>query len=132
MGKVTLLVSTKNKYIPLEFEIVKDKSMTILGLKACLELNLISRLYSLNLNSKTATSEEILDSYCDVFEGLGCLPTEYKIRLDKNAKPVVNPPRKIPYALKNKVKNELNRLEKMRVIKKVTEPTEWVNSLVVV
>ena len=132
VGKVTLLVSTKNKYIPLEFEIVKDKSMPILGLKACLELNLISRLYSLNLNSKTATSEEILDCYSDVFEGLGCLPTEYKIRVDKNAKPVVNPPRKIPYALKNKVKNELNRLEKMRVIKKVTEPTEWVNSLVVV
>ena len=132
VGKVTLLVSTKNKYIPLEFEIVKDKSMPILGLKACLELNLISRLYSLNSNSKTATSEEILDSYSDIFEGLGCLPTEYKICLDKNAKPVVNPPRKIPYALKNKVKNELSRLEKMRVIKKVTEPTEWVNSLVVV
>ena len=131
VGKVTLLVSTKDKYIALEFEIVKDKSMPILGLKACLELNLISKLYSLNLNSKTATSEEILDSYSDVFEGLGCLPTEHKIRLDKNAKPVVNPPRKIPYALK-KVKNELNRLEKMRVIKEVTEPTEWVNSLVVV
>ena len=132
VGKITLLVSTKNKYIPLEFEIVKDRSMPILGLKACLELNVISRLYSLNLNSKTATTEEILDSYSDVFEGLGCLQTEYKIRLDKNAKPVVNPPRKIPYALKNKVKNELSRLEKMRVIKKVTEPTEWVNSLVVV
>ena len=44
VGKVTLLVSTKNKYIPLEFEIVKDKWMPILGIKACLELNLISRL----------------------------------------------------------------------------------------
>ena len=132
VGKATLLVSTKDKYIPMEFEIVKDKSMPILGLKACLDLNLISRLYSLNLNIKTATTEEILDNYSDVFEGLGCLPTDYKIRLDKNAKPVVNPPRKIPHALKNKVKNELNRLEKMKVIKKVTEPTEWVNSLVVV
>ena len=55
VGKVTLLVPTKNKYIPLEFEIVKDKSMPILGLKSCLELNLISRLYSLNSNSKTVT-----------------------------------------------------------------------------
>ena len=52
--------------------------------------------------------------------------------MGKNVKPVVNPPRKIPYALKNKVKNELNRLKKMRVIKKVKEPTEGVNSLVVV
>lgn len=130
VGKVTLLVSTKDKYVPLEFEIVKDKSTPIFGLKACLELNLISRLYS--INCKTATGEEILENYSDVFEGLGCLPTEYKIRIDNDAKPVVNPPRKIPYALRNKVKNELQRLEKMRVIQKVTEPTEWVNSLVVV
>ena len=55
VGKVTLLVPTKNKYIPLEFEIVKDKSMPILGLKSCLELNSVSRLYSLNSNSKTVT-----------------------------------------------------------------------------
>ena len=68
VGKATLLVSTKDKYIPMEFEIVKDKSMPILGLKACLDLNLISRLYSLKLNSKTATTEEILDNYSDVFE----------------------------------------------------------------
>ena len=37
-----------------------------------LELNLISRLYRIKLNSKTATSEEILDSYSNVLEGLGC------------------------------------------------------------
>ena len=34
--------------------------------------------------------------------------------------------------MKNKVKDELCRLERMRVIEKVSEPTEWVNSLVVV
>ena len=130
VGKVTLLVSTKNKYVPIEFEIVKDKSTPLFGLKACLELNLISRLFS--LNCENTSSEEILENYRDVFEGLGCLPTEYRIRLEKDAKPVINPPRKIPYALRNKVKNELDRLEKMRVIQKVTEPTEWVNSLVVV
>ena len=130
VGKVTLLVSTKNKYVPIEFEIVKDKSTPLFGLKACLELNLISRLFS--LNCENTSSEEILENYRDVFEGLGCLPTEYRIRLEKDAKPIINPPRKIPYALRNKVKNELDRLEKMRVIQKVTEPTEWVNSLVVV
>ena len=130
VGKVTLLVSTKNKYVPIEFEIVKDKLTPLFGLKACLELNLISRLFS--LNCENTSSEEILENYRDVFEGLGCLPTEYRIRLEKDAKPIINPPRKIPYALRNKVKNELDRLEKMRVIQKVTEPTEWVNSLVVV
>ena len=129
VGKVTLLVSTKDKYVPVEFEIVKNKATPIFGLKTCLELNLISRLYSL---SESATSEEILENFSDVFEGLGCLSTEYKIQLEKDAKPVVHPPRKIPFAMKNKVKDELCRLERMRVIEKVLEPTEWVNSLVVV
>ena len=87
VGKATLLVSTKDKYVPVEFEIVKNKSTQIFGLKTCLELNLISRLYS--LNNKSATNDEILENYSDVFEGLGCLSTEYQIRLDKDAKPVV-------------------------------------------
>ena len=127
--KVTLLVSCKDKYVPVEFEIVKNKATPIFGLQTCLELNLISRLYGLN---KSTTSEEILENFNDVFEGLGCLSTEYEIRLDKDAKPVVHPPRKIPFALKNKVKYELSRLERMRVIQNDSEPTEWVNSLVVV
>ena len=71
-------------------------------------------------------------SFSDVVEGLGCLSTEYTIQLEKDAKPVVHPQWKISFAMKNKVKNELSRLERMRVIEKVSEPTEWVNSLVVV
>ena len=122
-------MSTKDKYVPVELEIVKNKATPIFGLKTCLELNLISRLYSL---SESPTSEEILENFSDVFEGLGFLSTEYKIQLEKDAKPVVHPPRKIPFAMKNKVKDELCRLERMRVIEKVLEPTEWVNSLVVV
>ena len=129
VGKVTRLVSSKDKYVPVEFVIVKNKAAPIFGLQTCLELNLISRLYGLN---KSTTSEEILEKFHDVFEGLGCLSTEYKIWLDKDAKTVVHPPRKFPFALKNKVKNELSRLERMRVIQNVSEPTEWVKSLVVV
>ena len=74
VGKVTLLVSSKDKYVPVEFEIVKNKATPIFGLKTCLEPNLISRLYGLN---KSITSEEILENFNDVFEGLGCLSTEY-------------------------------------------------------
>ena len=119
---MTLLVSTKDKYVPVEFEIVKSKATPIFGLKTCLELNLISRLYSL---SESATSEEILENFSDVFEALGCLSTEYKIQLEKDSKPVVHPPRKYPFAMKNKVEDELCRLERMRGIEKVSEPTDF-------
>ena len=45
VGKVTLLVSSKDKYVPVEIEIVKNKATPIFGLKTCLELNLISWWY---------------------------------------------------------------------------------------
>ena len=46
--------------------------------------------------------------------------------------PVVNPPRRVPEALKSKLKAELDTMESDHIIAKVTEPTDWVNSLVVV
>ena len=40
-------------------------------------------------------------------------------------------PRHVPIAVKGKLKSELQRLEDKGVTKKITEPTDWVSSLVV-
>ena len=45
--------------------------------------------------------------------------------------PVVHPTRIIPFIQREKVKEELDRMEKLGVIHKAEEPTEWVSSLVV-
>jgi hypothetical protein len=44
----------------------------------------------------------------------------------------VHAARKTPVSLRDKVKRELERMEKLNIIRRVDEPTEWVNSLVVV
>ena len=46
--------------------------------------------------------------------------------------PVVQPPRKMAMTLKSKVKEELDRMERLDVIVKQKEPTEWVNSMLTV
>ncbi|KAL1277373.1 hypothetical protein QQF64_024046 [Cirrhinus molitorella] len=46
--------------------------------------------------------------------------------------PVIHPPRKVPIALKKDIERELKLMEEMGVIKKQTEPTEWVNSMVTI
>ena len=43
-----------------------------------------------------------------------------------------HPPRKIPAPLREKLRKELDEMEKDGVISKVTAPTEWINSLVIV
>ncbi len=52
--------------------------------------------------------------------------------MKQGVEPVIHAPRRIPHAIKDKVKAELDRMEKLGVIVKQTEPTEWVNSMVVV
>jgi hypothetical protein len=70
--------------------------------------------------------------YEDVFKGLGCIAKNYKIHLKDDVKPVIHAPRKVPVSLREKLHQELQRCEKMGVIEKISEPTEWVNSLVLV
>ena len=52
--------------------------------------------------------------------------------LKENATPVVQPPSRVPHAIKQRLKEELDKMENTGVIDKVTTPTDWVNSLVVV
>ena len=40
--------------------------------------------------------------------------------------------RKIPVSLRDKVKREIEQMEKLNIIRIVDEPTEWVNFMVVV
>lgn len=49
----------------------------------------------------------------------------------RNATPVVNAPRRISFALSEKLQIELERMEESKVINRVIEPTKWVNSLAI-
>ncbi|GFO15064.1 craniofacial development protein 2-like [Plakobranchus ocellatus] len=73
-----------------------------------------------------------IKEYPTVFGGLGCLKKTYKMQIDKEVKPVICPPRKIPVALQQKLKDKLTDMERKGVIKKVQVPTEWVNGSVIV
>jgi len=52
------------------------------------------------------------------------------LEVDESASPSIMPPLRVPLALKERLKQELARLEKANVIKKEKEPTDWVSSLV--
>ena len=52
--------------------------------------------------------------------------------MDASVTPVVHPPRRIPYRLRDKVKAELDRMAGMGIITKVEQPKQWVSRIVVV
>jgi hypothetical protein len=101
----------------------------LLGLRSSQDLQILKIVSTVNAEF---TKEAMMSQYADVFQGLGLLPGECQLRLEPDAVPVVHAPRKVPHALSDKLKAELDRMESSKVITKVTEPTDWVNSIVVV
>lgn len=66
-------------------------------------------------------------------EGIDCLSKQHAIEINPKAKPVVvNWARRIPTSMTEKVKAELRKMDDSGIIQKVDQPTEWVNSMVVV
>ena len=61
---------------------------------------------------------KVLSVYKVLFTGIGCLLGCVSIKLQYEAVPVIEACRKIPFAMLNKVKAELDRMEETGVIKK--------------
>ena len=59
-----------------------------------------------------------------VFQGLGHMPGKLHLDIDESQTSVIMPPRRVPIALKAKLKAELERLEDLGVIQKVAGPTD--------
>ncbi|KAI8517575.1 hypothetical protein Bbelb_035920 [Branchiostoma belcheri] len=60
----------------------------------------------------------------------GLKAREYHITINPNAKPVVQPPRRVPLELRDRLKAQLQEMEE-GIISEVTQPTDWVNSIAV-
>ena len=74
----------------------------------------------------------MIDEYSDLLDNivLGKLPMDYHMRLDPTVPPVVCFGRKNPVAMKRDVINELEDIKNIGVLEAVTEPNEWVPSMV--
>ena len=126
LGKCITRVTKKGRSYPVQFIVSKNHTTPILGLKTCTDMNLIKRVMAV------VPQNDYVAQYRNCFGPIGTLPGTHHITLDANAKPVVQPPRRIPVAMQGQLKEELDNMVKMGIIKKTTEPTDWVSSLVVV
>ena len=105
--------------------VVHNLQHNLLGLPAIKALEIITGI--------NAITHNIPEQYPRLFSGLGMFKGEYTIKLQPDAKPFcLFTPRNIPLPLREKVKQELQRMERLGVISKVNEPTQWCAAMVVV
>ena len=102
--------------------VVRELQHNLLGLPAIRDLEIIN-----------AVELNVPDQYPTLFNGLGTIKGEYTINLKSDAQPFsLFTPRNVPIPLREKVKQELQRMENLGVISRVTKPTPWCAAMVVV
>lgn len=129
----------KKKYLK-EFVIVGGTELNpILGISAIQAMKLIT-VNEENFVAQIAgqcditepiTKDFLQQQYPSLFEGLGKLEGELHLRSDSTLQPTRISTRKVPISLKTDLKNELDRLQKLKVITPVSTPTDWISSMVV-
>jgi hypothetical protein len=116
-----------NKKYNVEFIIFQDNQQPLLGLRTSEQMGLIK------IEDKAFQRVNMVDTtaYADVFDGqLGSLPGTQTLMVKEDARPIIMADRRVPIAVRPKLKEELDRLEKLQVITPVTEPTPWVSQIV--
>ena len=134
VGSVFLQCQLAGQQYSLQFHIVERNVQPLLGLLACLRMKLVALsndVHQLSVNTDANLQQKIFTEYADLFKDeLGKLPVTYSMKLDPEVHPAVRPARRIPVAMQDRVKTELERMVDLGVITPVSEPTEWVSAMV--
>ena len=128
LGQFRECIAYQDRSASLELFVIKGLNNNLLGLQAVTALHLMERLCTTEIKS-----QDIKDQFPQVFTGLGTFGEEYEIKLKGDAKPFsLYAPRNVPIPQLPKVQKELDRMQKLGVIRKVSEPTPWCAGIVVV
>ena len=133
-GVGELNVVYKSEMFRLPMIVLEGKVPTLLGRDWLSQIKLSwNELFPVEIHSVEIDErvEQIKSKYPDVFSGrLGCMKNfKVHIPVPDNVKPVYFKPRSVPYAMKSRVDNELDKLEKQGIWKRV-EYSRWAAHIV--
>ena len=127
-GSFGAQLNTGNKSADQVIYVVQGLRFPLLGRPAIEALNIVSVVQQVQIST-----DELYEKFPQVFDGLGKLDGEYHIDLKDDARPyAVTTPRRVPLPLMDRVKEELDKMEKQGVIARIDKPTDWCAPIVVV
>ena len=132
----------KSEWVDAKFCIVDvpDSAPAIAGLPLIEALELITIHCAISQHNTTSTKadvrkpkiytlEDLKREYPQQFDRVGKLPGKARLHLRDDAVPTCDPPRKVPIHIREKLQEELDRMEEEGVVRRVTEHSDWCSSL---
>ena len=94
-------IQRKNNIYDVPIIVADSDASPTLGLETCADMHLMQRVLSISKGEPV-----FLSKFKDCFEEQGILPGYHHITMDPKVKPILNPLRKVPFALRKKLKQE--------------------------
>ncbi len=140
LGKIMVTLKLHGKCVQAKCLIVEEASTSLLGFPEGMSLNLFrcqwDRVFEMSMENqwdfvsgKDRSENDVIPQ--NPWETLPPCKFSVKLHLVEGAQPKVLPPRRLPVAIREKVKEELERMVRLGVISPVNEPREWCHQMVV-
>ena len=135
LGQFTAPTTVHNRTVDTTFVVINGPGDILLRRESAEQFEVITFRNSLAANAVSADDEfrcSLLRQYPSVLEGVGKL-RDYQatIHIDDTVIPIAQKPRRIPFALNEKVRAHLQDLTEKDIIKPVMGPSPWVSPVVV-
>lgn len=149
LGEVKVPCQHKGQKVKLVFQVVDVDHRPLLSANVCEFLRLVKFCNSVTYKREESNGEQsdksntlwkvhrvkaerIVAKHESVFQGYGKIPGEVSLEIDPTVQPQIQQPRRIPIALREKLRSELGRLEEDGIITKEPRHTDWVSNILLV
>lgn len=124
-------VEKHNKKATCTVFVIKGDGFNILSYETSKDLGLIHIVTAVSGQVQRSVADELVENHPELFKGIGKLKDfQVKLHINTDVKPTCQPHRRVPFHLREKVENELRKLEADDIIEEVTGPTPWVSPIV--
>ena len=140
-GTCQIRLNFKGRSFICKFYVVEHKK-AIVGISDAEKLRLVRVNFDTvryvkiihEINESQVFKDRIEGAYPQLFKGIGLMDGEISIKLKSGSIPHAEPVRRVPHAMQEPLKNELDKLVCEEILHKVdiSEPIEWLNSFVCV
>lgn len=131
-GAFKCIVEKGHKKTMCTFFVIKGDGFNVLSYKTSKALGLIKVITALSAPPQCCSvADELVETHPELFQGNGKLKNfKVKLHINPDIKPICQLHRRVPFHIRQKVEDELQKLEADDIIEEVTGPTPWVSPIV--